>query len=130
MNREGRSVDLEHTDQESDDERAERERESQYARLAEEHVNDVVSGRLPPDDVVSNIAEDMKRAAHPLERIELKPRTTAKRFARDLKSRIERAAVAVDLPGQEGFASGMRYVLGIVDAALSDYDVRDPGDTP
>lgn len=74
--------------------------------------------------------DDGVQPKHPLERIKPKPRTTVKRFARDLKARIDRAAVAVDLPGQEGFASGMRYVLGIVDAALSDYDVRDPGDIP
>ena len=65
---------------------------------------------------------------HVLERIKLKPRTTVKRFAADLKSRIERAAVAFNQPGQDDRVAGMRYVLGIVDAALSDYDVRDPGD--
>lgn len=65
---------------------------------------------------------------HLLEQIELKPRTTVKRFAADLKARIERAAVAFDQPGQDERVVGMRYVLGIVDAALSDYDVRDPGD--
>jgi hypothetical protein len=53
--------------------------------------------------------------------------TTVKRFAADLKARIERAAVAFDQPGQAERVTGMRYVLGIVDAALSDYDVRDPG---
>jgi hypothetical protein len=67
---------------------------------------------------------------HPLEQIELKPRTTVKRFAADLKARIERAAVAFDQPGQAERVAGMRYVLGIVDAALSVYDVRDPGDAP
>ncbi len=39
-------------------------------------------------------------------------------------------AVAFDLPGQEGLVAGLRYALGIVDAALSDYDVRDPQDYP
>ena len=63
-----------------------------------------------------------------LESIQPKPRTTVKRFALDLKARIERAAVAFDQPGQEAYISGLRYALGIVDAALSDYDVRDPGD--
>lgn len=65
---------------------------------------------------------------HALDRIELKPRTTAKRFAESLKARIDVAAIAFDRPGQAEFSAGMRYVLGIVDAALSDYDVRDPGD--
>jgi hypothetical protein len=68
------------------------------------------------------------RSLHPLEQIELKPRTTVKRFAADLKARIERAEACFDHPGQEQRVAGMRYVLGIVDAALSDYDVRDPGD--
>ena len=61
-----------------------------------------------------------------LEELQPKPRTTVKRFALDLKARIERAAVAFDQPGQAERVAGMRYVLGIVDAALSDYDVRDP----
>lgn len=52
-----------------------------------------------------------------------KPTTTVPRFAVDLKARIERAAVAFDQPGQKMMVDGMRYVLGIVDAALSDYDV-------
>jgi hypothetical protein len=65
---------------------------------------------------------------HVLERIKLKPRTTVKRFSLDLKARIERAARAFDDGGSEYAAVGARYVLGIVDAALSDYDVRDPGD--
>jgi len=59
---------------------------------------------------------------HPLEQLQPKPRTTVKRFAADLKARIERAAVAFDQPGQDERVAGMRYVLGIVDAALSDYD--------
>lgn len=67
---------------------------------------------------------------HILERFKPKPRTTVKRFAADLKSRIERAAVAFEQPGQSEHVDGMRYCLGIVDAALSDYDVRDPGDSP
>jgi hypothetical protein len=33
-----------------------------YAAMAQEHVQDVTSGRLPPEDVVSNIAEDLRRA--------------------------------------------------------------------
>jgi hypothetical protein len=62
-----------------------------------------------------------------------KPRTTVKRFADDLKARIARAAVCF----QEGFEEnptttpvepGLTYALGIIDAALSDYDVRDPED--
>jgi hypothetical protein len=65
---------------------------------------------------------------HPLEDLQPKPRTTVARFAADLKARIERAAVAFDQPGQAECVAGIRYVLGIVDAALSDYDVRDPGD--
>ena len=65
---------------------------------------------------------------HPLENIRPKPRTTVKGFAADLKKRIERAAVAFDQPGQSERVAGMRYVSGIVDAALSDYDVRDPRD--
>jgi hypothetical protein len=60
-----------------------------------------------------------------LANIKLKPRTTVKRFAADLKTRIERAAVAFE---NEHAQVGVRYILGIVDAALSDYDVRDPGD--
>lgn len=71
---------------------------------------------------------DYERGRALLEQIELKPRTTVKRFAADLKARIERAAVAFDQPGQAEMVSGLRYVIGIVDAALSDYDVRDPGD--
>ena len=63
-----------------------------------------------------------------VEDIKLKPRTTVKRFALDLKARIERAAVAFDHPGQHERVAGMRYILGVVDAALSDYDVRDPVD--
>jgi hypothetical protein len=85
------------------------------------------AGHLPPCT-----GKDGKRVyrdgEHPLESIKLKPRTTTKRFAADLKARIERAAVGFDQPGQDEYVSGMRYVLGIVDAALSDYDVRDPGD--
>ncbi len=65
---------------------------------------------------------------HVLERIKPKSRTTVKRFAADLKARIKRAAECFDHPGQENHVVGIRYVLGIVDAALSDYDVRDPGD--
>jgi hypothetical protein len=30
-------------------------------KMAEEHVRDVTSGRLPPEDVASNIAEDFAR---------------------------------------------------------------------
>lgn len=60
---------------------------------------------------------------HPLEQLKPKSRTTVKRFAADLKARIARAAKSFD-----DAALGVRYVLGIVDAALSDYDVRDPGD--
>lgn len=70
---------------------------------------------------------DMEKAFR-LEDLQPKPRTTVKRFALDLKARIERAAVAFDQPGQGERVAGMRYVLGIVDAALSDYDVRDPED--
>jgi hypothetical protein len=29
--------------------------------IAQKHVDDALSGRLPPEDVVSNIAEDMRR---------------------------------------------------------------------
>lgn len=57
-----------------------------------------------------------------------KPRTTVKKFAADLKGRIERAAAAFSHPGQEQMVGALRYVLGIVDAALSDYDVRDAED--
>lgn len=67
---------------------------------------------------------------HALERIQLKPRTTVKRFAVDLKARIERVAISFEHPGQDGYVTGVRYVLGVIDAALSDYDVRDPGDVP
>lgn len=78
---------------------------------------------------VNGVEEDVAgQTERPLERIRLKPRTTVKRFAADLQARIERAAVAFDQPGQGERVAGMRYVLGIVDAALSDYDVRDPGD--
>ena len=72
--------------------------------------------------------EAYQRGMAVLEAIRPKPRTTVKRFAWDMKARVERAAVAFDQPGQEAFASGLRYALGIVDAALSDYDVREPGD--
>jgi hypothetical protein len=65
---------------------------------------------------------------HALETLQPKPRTTVKLFASELKCRIERAARAFDQPGQDERVAGMRYVLGIVDAALSDFDVRDPGD--
>lgn len=68
------------------------------------------------------------RADHPLAKLKPKPRTTVKRFAADLKERIGRAAKAFDDGGSGDAAMGARYVLGIVDAALSDYDVRDPGD--
>jgi hypothetical protein len=68
----------------------------------------------------------LMRRVHPLEEIQLKPRTTVARFAADLKVRIKRAAVAFDQPDQAAMVAGMQYVLGIVDAALSDYDVRDP----
>jgi hypothetical protein len=54
-----------------------------------------------------------------------KPHTTVENFATDLKRRIERAAVCFEQPGQDDRVEGMRYVLGIVDAALSDYDVSD-----
>lgn len=83
-------------------------------------------------DAVEQLRRDEMRrqeaAKHPLESIKLKPRTTVKQFAADLKERIERAAVAFDQPGQAERVAGMRYVKGIVDAALSDYDVRDTGD--
>ncbi len=72
--------------------------------------------------------EGYERGKRMLESIQPKPRTTVKQFAADLKERIERAAVAFDQPGQGEMVSGLRYVKGIVDAALSDYDVRDPGD--
>ena len=42
---------------------------------------------------------DMEKAFR-LEDLQPKPRTTVKRFALDLKARIERAAVAFDQPGQ------------------------------
>lgn len=93
------------------------------------------SGPLPVAETHGQCGEwptrsksDPERGRRMLESIKLKPRTTVKRFAWDLKARIERAAAGFDLPGQEGYVAGMRYVLGIVDAALSDYDVRDPGD--
>ena len=72
--------------------------------------------------------EARERGLRVLQSIQPKPRTTVKRFALDLKARIERAAVGFKQPGQDELVAGMRYVLGIVDAALSDYDVRDPGD--
>jgi hypothetical protein len=85
------------------------------------------AGHLPP--CTGKDGKRVYRAGeHPLERLHLKPRTTVKRFAADLKTRIERAAVGFDQPGQDEYVSGVRYALGIVDAALSDYDVRDPGD--
>jgi hypothetical protein len=31
--------------------------------MVDEHVRDLVTGRLPPEDVASNIAEDMRRVA-------------------------------------------------------------------
>jgi hypothetical protein len=65
---------------------------------------------------------------HLLETFKPKPRTTVKRFAADLKARIERAAIAFDHEGQAHMVAGIRYAKYIVDAALSDYDVRDPGD--
>ena len=82
--------------------------------------------RAKGDETMSK--EAYQRGLAALESIQPKPRTTVKHFAADLKERIERAAVAFDHPGQEFLTSGMRYVLGIVDAALSDYDVREPGD--
>lgn len=82
--------------------------------------------RAKGDETMSK--EAYQRGLAALEAIQPKPRTTVKHFAADLKERIERAAVAFDYPGQEFLTSGMRYVLGIVDAALSDYDVREPGD--
>jgi hypothetical protein len=33
-----------------------------YDRIAHDHVEDVLLSRLPPEDVASNIAEDMRRA--------------------------------------------------------------------
>lgn len=35
----------------------------EWHRIAQEHVEDLVTGRLPPEDVASNIAEDLRRAA-------------------------------------------------------------------
>lgn len=67
-----------------------------------------------------------ERGKQMLESIQPKPRTTVARFALDLKERIERAAIAFDQPGQGDMVDGIRYVKGIVDAALSDYDVREP----
>jgi hypothetical protein len=32
-----------------------------YERIAREHVRDAISGRLPAEDVESNIAEDLRR---------------------------------------------------------------------
>ena len=71
--------------------------------------------------------EELLRANPP------KPRTTVKRFAADLKARIERAAVSFAAggfitPASIDCASGLRHAIGVVDAALSDYDVRDPED--
>ena len=62
-----------------------------------------------------------------------KPRTTVKRFAADLKTRLERAAKCFDdgattTPNSADVASGLRHAIGVVEAALSDYDVRDPED--
>lgn len=37
-------------------------KEIDFDRYAEEHVRDVTTGRLPPGDVASNIAEDLRRA--------------------------------------------------------------------
>ena len=71
--------------------------------------------------------EELLRANPP------KPRTTVKRFAADLKARIERAAVSFAAggfitPASIDCASGLSHAIGVVDAALSDYDVRDPED--
>lgn len=73
------------------------------------------------------LAAEMMRKDVEWAKASTKPRPTVRSFADDLKVRIERAAVAFDQPGQSERVAGMRYVLGIVDAALSDYDVSEPG---
>lgn len=50
-----------------------------------------------------------------------RPPGEVERFAIDLKERIERAAVAFDQPGQSDMVAGLRYVKGIVDAAITDH---------
>jgi hypothetical protein len=37
--------------------------EPDYEQIASAHVRDLTSARLPPEDVASNIAEDLRRAA-------------------------------------------------------------------
>lgn len=69
-----------------------------------------------------------RRATEALLRSAVKPRISAKHFALELNARIARVATAFDQPGQEGHATGARYILGVVDALLSDYDTRDMTD--
>jgi hypothetical protein len=63
-----------------------------------------------------------------LEKLQPKPRTTVKRFAAELKTRISKVEAAFSRDGQEQFVSCVAYVKGIIDALCSDYDVRDPED--
>jgi len=73
-----------------------------------------VSKRTPGEELAAEMmALDVERAYNP-------PATDVQRFAADLKERIERAAVAFDQPGQADMVAGLRYVKGIVDAAVSD----------
>ena len=81
--------------------------------------------RCPDCSKPAASTEGEKSMPSRLESLQPKPRTTPKKFARDLKERIARAASCFE---DEHTAMGVRYVLGIVDAALSDYDVRDPED--
>ncbi len=80
----------------------------------------VPPGPVPPQEP-KHSTEDMLRSL-------AKPRTTVKRFASELKARIARVEAAFSKPGQEQWVDGAHYVQGVVDALLSDYDVRDPED--
>lgn len=62
-------------------------------QIAEDHVKDLVSGRLPPEDVASNIAEDLRRAGtnpipRMLARLEHEALLALEKAARKLQDRV------------------------------------------
>lgn len=78
-------------------------------------MDDDKRGRMTPGE---ELAAEMMRLD--VERAYRKQPPTVASFAADLRVRIERAAVAFNQPGQSEYVAGLRYVLGIVDAALAD----------
>lgn len=68
-----------------------------YEKIAREHIEDFTSGRLPAEDVVSNIAEDLRRAN--LDRKPLAPRVFQNASLDDQKVGRAVRAIANELVG-------------------------------